>query len=815
MALVASIVLLGWVNGLAWLTSIPEGAVNMKANSALAFVLIGLAILLLTFHGKRSRNFARFSSLAVGTIALLTLFEHVTGTNLRIDELLASDPLLDPNSSAPGRMGVNTALCFALTATALWLVTEPENLPPQHRLVGAMAAIVLSTGLIALGDYLIGFSHLRDWLGGGGMALPTAILFILIGSGALCFVWQRSRIHWLLGKPISAYFACAMLLLLFVGAHSLHSTMELIKSSARVDSTQQITTQLTELRSRMDESQSGLRGYVITGNDAFLSLHEHATPLVRNYLGVLHGLFASAPQPERNLFEELEKQIHERIEFTQQTIELRRKSGFDAAALQINEGRGDTLMTGIRTTLESMASTVNEQLSTRKLHQSRSVNLTLAFELAALFSSISFLGIGLLQLNSEACTRQKLTEALQSSALFKGAILNSVPAEIAVLDKNGTILDVNEPWRRFAEANAPPGSPKLAIGANYLDVCRNAVHSGDPTVQSVHLGLQGVLDGTAPDYRLEYPCDSPNHPRWFLMHAVPLAFRDGGAIVAHINITELKKAQEAVDQLNATLEQRVQERTERLQTAIQELDAFSYSVSHDLRAPLRSIDGFSRIVSEDYAASLDPEGRRMLAVIRSEAHRMGRLIDDLLSFSRLGRQEIRTSPIDMRALAQEVFEELRAQEPDRTFDLQLQPLLPATGSPPMIRQVWVNLIANAIKFTRGRDPATIAIGVQPDTEGGPVYFIRDNGAGFDMRHQARLFGVFQRLHSEQEFEGTGVGLALVQRILHRHGGRIWAEAEVDKGATFFFTVPPPPSQHPPSKTHPPEVGAVSGCKARL
>ena len=281
MALVASIVLLGWVTGLAWLTSIPQGAANMKANSALAFVLTGLAILFLTFHGKRSRNFARFSSLAVGTIALLTLFEYVTGTNLRIDELLASDPLLDPNSSAPGRMGVNTALCFALTATSLWLVTEPENLPPQHRLVGAMAAIVLSTGLIALGDYIIGFSSLRNWLGGGGMALPTAILFILIGSGALCFVWQRSRIHWLLGKPISAYFACA--LLLFVGAHSLHSTMELVKSSAHVDSTQQITTQLTELRSRMDESQSGLRGYVITGNDAFLSLHEHATPLIRNF----------------------------------------------------------------------------------------------------------------------------------------------------------------------------------------------------------------------------------------------------------------------------------------------------------------------------------------------------------------------------------------------------------------------------------------------------------------------------------------------------------------------------------------------------
>jgi light-regulated signal transduction histidine kinase (bacteriophytochrome) len=211
-------------------------------------------------------------------------------------------------------------------------------------------------------------------------------------------------------------------------------------------------------------------------------------------------------------------------------------------------------------------------------------------------------------------------------------------------------------------------------------------------------------------------------------------------------------------------------------------------VSHDLRAPLRAIDGFTRILVEDHAKALDPEGRRVLDVISKEGQRMGQLIDDLLAFSRLGRRALQPVEVDLTALARQIFNELAEHAPKRRLKLRLTPLPPAHADPSLLRQVLINLLDNAIKYTRLRKVGEIQIGgaVQGSEN---VYYIKDNGAGFDMQYADKLFGVFQRLHSDEEFEGTGVGLALVQRIIRRHGGRVWAEAKVDEGATFFFTLP--------------------------
>lgn len=257
------------------------------------------------------------------------------------------------------------------------------------------------------------------------------------------------------------------------------------------------------------------------------------------------------------------------------------------------------------------------------------------------------------------------------------------------------------------------------------------------------------------------------------------------------DITKRKKAEEEIQKLNIAL----QNRALALETANQELEAFSYSVSHDLRAPLRAVDGFSQMVIADYAERLDSEGKRMLGVIRSEAERMGHLIDDLLTFSRIGRLPVEPVAINMQVLVREVYDELIALEPEREIRFILHPLPSVLGSKSMIRQLWINLINNALKFTANRKVGEIEIGAKNDVPDGPIYFIKDNGVGFDMRYVGKLFVVFQRLHEQKEFPGTGVGLALVHRIIQRHGGRIWAEAEPERGATFYFTLPSQLSQN--------------------
>ncbi len=349
---------------------------------------------------------------------------------------------------------------------------------------------------------------------------------------------------------------------------------------------------------------------------------------------------------------------------------------------------------------------------------------------------------------------------------------------------NDVILVMNDEGRYLRIAPTNPDAlykpPEELIG--------RTLHEVFPPAQADFF-LNNVRDAisTKESKLMEYSLEINGATIWFQGAISPLP--DNEVIIVARDITFQKKSQQEIEELNRDLERRVMERTAELSAVNRELEAFSYSVSHDLRAPLRHMSGFVDLLRDHTDEILDDKSKRYLRIISDSSQLMGRLIDDLLIFSRMGRAEMVKKPVDFSALTHEVIEELQEDIASRTISWKVENLPSVHADPPMLRQVMVNLLSNAIKFTSTCQVAEIDIGSTGSKDGKTIFFVRDNGVGFDMKYIDKLFGVFQRLHRNEEFEGTGIGLANVQRIIHRHGGKIWAEAEIDKGAIFYFTIP--------------------------
>lgn len=373
-------------------------------------------------------------------------------------------------------------------------------------------------------------------------------------------------------------------------------------------------------------------------------------------------------------------------------------------------------------------------------------------------------------------------EALRQSEEFNRRIIESSSDCIKVLDLEARLLSMSEGGQRLLEIR----DITCYLNKSWVAFWRP---EDQPRVQEA---VDAARAGGVGRFQAFCPSEAGN-PRWWDVIVTPIRGAAGEVerlLSISRDVSAQSQAEEQIHQLNVELEERVRERTAQLETANKELEAFSYSVSHDLRAPLRGIDGYVRMLHDDYGERLDGEGHRVIGVVSSEAKRMGRLIDDLLAFSRLGRQQMQRTRVDMTEMARAVFENVTSDLPGTTPLFELQPLPPALGDPAMLRQVFANLLGNAVKFSRQQAAPVIEVGGS-SRDGENSYYVRDNGAGFDEQYRDKLFGVFQRLHSESEFEGTGVGLALVQRVVHRHGGTVWAESKPGRGATFYFTLPTP------------------------
>ena len=380
----------------------------------------------------------------------------------------------------------------------------------------------------------------------------------------------------------------------------------------------------------------------------------------------------------------------------------------------------------------------------------------------------------------EDAARQAAERSLQESEARFRQLIETLPQLIWTTWPDGHCDYLSPQWIAYTGVAA---APQLDFG--WLD----QVHPDD---------RQSCIDQWMAFVQAGVPCEfefrlrrHDGEYRWFRTFGVPL--RDGaGAIIkwvgCNLDIETLKRAEREQAEYQQRLERDVTRRTAELQASNADLEAFSYSVSHDLRAPLRAIDGFIAILDEDYGPRLDEEGHRLFGIVQDNARKMGRLIDDILTFSRAGRLEMEVTEVDMNALVDEVWQALAEQRGQRKIEFHRDELAPCRGDLRALRQIWLNLLANAIKFSRGRDPAVIGVYAEPGDDLN-WYAVRDNGAGFKPDYVGKLFGLFQRLHGMDEFEGTGVGLAIVKRFVQKHGGQVGAKGVPDGGATFRFALP--------------------------
>ncbi|MGD0221495.1 MAG: CHASE3 domain-containing protein [Terriglobia bacterium] len=576
---------------------------------------------------------------------------------------------------------------------------------------------------------------------------------------------------WAQQKTIVVGFVVAVSLLVGVGVISYRNTAQFIAASQSVTHTRQILLELERTLAGITDAETGQRGYLVTGVETYLEPYHRGVTDTFQAMQRVRELTAGNPLQQKRVaaFDLLARK---RLAILDEGLQLRREKGFEVARQLVLSGQGKAEMDAIRALIAEM--TAEET----RLLEERSRNLRAGTRTAiGLFVVGTVLAVGVLSFVFFLLSRE-ITEHRRAEAALRrqASLFDQTYDAILIWGLPGPISF----WNRGAERLY--GIPREeAVGRVPRELLQTTTRDGMETILQ-DLERDGKWEG-----ELEH---STRDGRRIIVDSRMVLVRDpqgNHVLEANRDITDRKRADEEIRELNANLERRVAQRTTELEAANKELEAFTYSVSHDLRAPLRHVDGFSKLLVEKQQAELSPEAQEYVATIRESVLQMGTLIDDLLHLARVGRKQLDVQATGLNSLVEEVMADLKRANPDRLIEWKVETLPFVECDHALMKQVFVNLLSNAVKFTRPRNPAIIEVGAT-DQDGARAVFVRDNGVGFSMRYVNKLFGVFQRLHRTEDFEGTGVGLATVQRIIHKHGGRVWAEAELDMGATFYFTL---------------------------
>jgi PAS domain S-box-containing protein len=785
------VALIGWSLKSELLKSIVPGSSPLKPNIAAGLLVCGAVLALLA--QEKIENWLRRAiglvSLAVILVAMATLGEHFFGWNLGIDRWLVHDSTPSMGFANPGRMMPTTAFCFLIMGIAL--LAEAQLIPQRFRfpLVAGLSAALVMIGVLALGGFSLEKLIGPRWnlMGMSLSGLTAAVGFMILGSGILALLQGEGALSWSLNALTTMGFAVGIFLTVLTTASAFTFGKEMLETNNWVTHRQEVVKKIQEVMTDIVELASRERVYIITGDEQLLQERELTKTETRKGLSTLRNLTADNPNQQRRL-DQLEPLLAQRIDWEEQLIALRRSAGLAEAAERVAQGPGLRLSDNLVQVLKEAQAEEYALLSSDRQRAERASTTTFLLLPMGVFVTLGVLSLSLFFLNSGVSEQKRAEGALRESEAQLHTIVENLDEGVVLSALDGRLLQWNpaalklhgysssdQDYRLFPELVDTFALSTLEGASVPVEQWPLARILRGEKVRELELRIRRI--GSDWQRILSYGGtlvhDANKHP---LM-----------AIVTAADITRRKAVEAEILQLNVELEERVIQRTAELEAANKELEAFSYSVSHDLRAPLRAVDGFSQAVLEDFGEQLPEQARDYLQTIRGGAQRMGALIDDLLTFSRLSRLPLNKRPMNTASLVRDALDELGFPLDGRKIEMRIADLPECLGDAALLKQVWLNLLSNALKYTKQRESAVIEVDFLPEN-GETIYFVRDNGTGFDMRYADKLFGVFQRLHRAEDFEGTGVGLAIVQRIVHRHGGRVWAEAAEGKGATFYFTL---------------------------